>query len=47
MEVGERLIYGYKLSVMEIISIKISYIMTREKLLRIATSFGDGGVVMR
>ena len=39
-------IYGYKLPVMEIISIKISYVMTREKVFRIATSFGDGGVMM-
>ena len=39
-------IYGYKLPVMEIISIKISNIVTREKVFRIATSFGDGGVVM-
>ena len=40
-------VYGYKLPVMEIISIKISYVMTREKVFRIATSFGDGGVMMR
>ena len=40
-------IYGYKFPVVKIISIKISYIMTREKVFRIATSFGDGGVMMR
>ena len=38
---------GYILPVMEIISIKISYGMTREKVFRTATSFGDGGVMMR